>query len=238
MAAAQHQLPFPLRLGGGAVGAAERAPAGRTRHRLPRQQRLRGRGSGTAAGLGRYREARCRRGGGGVPRLDLRQLRHLHLDGRRPERLGRPPRWVRTVPTPNSSRGPHRGPQAHLYGPEASGRDRRPGQVRTPSSGVRVRALLRQRRRNGSARRLPRAGLRRHPGIRRVLHCRRGAGRLRSAGLPLLGLRAAGRRTGHRRCRQGDGQRSPPGGGDHPTRDRRRLPFAGLFLLDWPAAAR
>lgn len=37
-----------------------------------------------------------------------------------PNALATRPAWVHTVPTPNSYRGPHRGPEAHLYGPEAA----------------------------------------------------------------------------------------------------------------------
>lgn len=36
-----------------------------------------------------------------------------------PNALATRPAWVHTVPTPNSYRGRHRGPQAHRYGPEA-----------------------------------------------------------------------------------------------------------------------
>ena len=148
-----------------------------------------------------------------------------------PHALDSRPDWVHTVPTPNSYRGAHRGPDAHLYGPEAAAfiaqmadRGRPPAAfVAEPFYG------------NAGGMALPDGyldrGLRRHPRLRRSLHRRRDPGRLRTAGLALLGLRAAGRRPRHRHCGQGDGQRTPPGGGDHQSRDRRLLPFAGLLLL-------
>ena len=73
---------------------------------------------------------------------------------------------------------------------------------------------------------------------RRSLHRRRGAGRLRAAGRAFLGLRAAGRRAGHRHDREGDGQRASGRGRDHDRGDRRRAARARAGSSHPSAAAR
>ena len=78
---------------------------------------------------------------------------------------------------------------------------------------------------------LPGRGLRRRPAPWEPDHRRRGAGRLRPAGLLVLGLRAAGRAARHRRGRQGDGQRAPARGRGHHAGGRRALPGRRLLLL-------
>ena len=90
VAAAQHQLPVPLPRRRGVLRAAGRAAARAAGHRLPGQQRHRGRRPGAAAGVGRHRPARRGRRARGLPRLDRRDRRHLHLGGRQPERPGDP----------------------------------------------------------------------------------------------------------------------------------------------------
>ena len=66
---------------------------------------------------------------------------------------------------------------------------------------------------------------------RRSRDRRRGAGRLRTPGRVVLGVRAAGRRARRRRRRQGDGQRASARRGHHDARDRRALPCGRLLLL-------
>lgn len=69
-AQAEHELQIQLRVGRGALRAHRRALARRARHGLPREQRLRGRRPGAQDRLGLDRPPRCRRGAGGLSRLD------------------------------------------------------------------------------------------------------------------------------------------------------------------------
>ncbi|CAK7283877.1 hypothetical protein SGPA1_21852 [Streptomyces misionensis JCM 4497] len=231
VAAAQHQLAFPLRLRGGVHRTPHRTAARAPEHGVPRQLRFRSGGPGPTAGHRCLRPARRRRTARGVPRLDIRLRRRLHLPPGQPQRACHPPEL-----------GPHRGLAQLLPGPaprdgrralRTRGRrgDRRTGRFRPPGRGVHRRDLLRQRRRRRPPRRLPRRGVRGGAPPRRPCHRRRGAGRLRPPGALVLGLRAARGRARHRLCRQGHGQRSPPRGRHHLQGGRRPLPRAGLFLL-------
>ena len=239
VAAPQHQLPLPLLRGRRALRAAELAAARRARHRLPGQQRLRGRRPGAAAGLGAHGPPGRRRGG--ARRTTAGPTPPTPSPPRSPTTptpWHSRPDWVHTVPAPNSYRGEHRGPDAHRYGPEAAA-------VIADLAGPAVhlrRSCAEPFYGNAGGMALPDGyldrGLRRHPRRRRPLHRRRGPGRLRPAGHALLGLRAAGRRPRHRHRGQGDGQRPPPGGRHHQAGDRRRVTARRATSSPRQAAAR
>ena len=112
--------------------------------------------------------------------------------GDNPRALETRPPWVHLLETPNAYRGRWRGADARSYARGGGGADRLARRVRGVARGHRVRADLRQWRRDAAARRVPQGGVRRRARGGRCVRERRGAGGLRSARQALLGLRAAG----------------------------------------------
>jgi Ser/Thr protein kinase RdoA (MazF antagonist) len=188
VAPAQHQLAVPLPRGRGVLRAARGAGSGPARHGVPGQQRLGGGRPRAPARVGQHRPSRRGLDARGLPRLDRRDRRRLHLGGRQPQRVGDPPAVGAhgAVAEPLPRHAPRcRGAPVRRRG----GRRHRGAGVRgPPARGVPERVVLRQRGRDGAARRLPGRGLPRGPRRRRALHRRRGTGRLRPARCPLLGL--------------------------------------------------
>ena len=149
-----------------------------------------------------------------------------------PRALETRPAWAHAVEAPNPLRGRFAGPDAgsryaedvRRVVAELAGRRPRPGRVHR-------RGAVRQRGRHRAAGRVPARGLRRRAGRGRARRRGRGPGGLRAArGVP-LGVRAAGRRAGHRDRGQGGGQRHGGRGRDHDPRHRRRVRCPGLVLL-------
>ena len=209
---------FHYALGRGVVRAARGAAARPAGHRLPGQlaapRRSTWRCGSAWAATGRPGRGR---GAGGLPRLDLRSAT--------PCPPPRPTTRTRSAPArPGCTPSPRRTPTGAgtaarrpvRYAEEAVTRDRRPrGAGDAPAAFLcRARSTA-----TPAAWRCPTATWprstppsARHGGLAIADEVQVGYGRL---GALVLGLRAAGRRAGHRHRRQGDGQRAPARRGHH-----------------------
>ena len=128
------------------------------------------------------------------------------------------------VPQPNLYRGRYRrDPQAAGTTPPTRPQVARLAADGTATGRVHRRAGDGHGRARSCRRRLPGERVRRGARGRRAVHQRRGAGRLRPARQPLLGLRDAGRRARHRHHGQARSATATRWRRGHHPRDRRRL---------------